>query len=224
MLFLLASRRTLCIMMVSGDGLPHSVPIDDALCAPSQASTFQGPAHRHKARGSFWPCPQAQGRSLPSGQGRGDHVHRYRAGGRMASIIRCKPAAHLDQTHVCVKATLKPPPPPPHHPHTHSPTHPPTHPPLPSKEKTFFTAVYPELVGSPTVEPSSWSWLWIWACRWSAETRGSLSQLARAGARSELPLMRRRAEQGWRMRRGGERGMLACAAAKACGLLAFAPT
>ena len=48
--------------------------------------------------------------------------------------------------------------------------------------------------------------------RWSEETRGFLSSLAISRARSELPLMRKRAEQAWRMRWGG---MLACAVARA---------
>ena len=48
--------------------------------------------------------------------------------------------------------------------------------------------------------------------RWSHETRSFFSQLARARARGERPLMRRRAEQAWRMRSGG---MFACAAARA---------
>ena len=47
--------------------------------------------------------------------------------------------------------------------------------------------------------------------RWSEEARGLLSALAIARARSELPLMRMRAEQAWRMR---WRGMLACAVAR----------
>ena len=37
-------------------------------------------------------------------------------------------------------------------------------------------------------------------CRMSAETRSFLSQLAKARARQEIPLMRKRAEQAWRMR------------------------
>ena len=48
--------------------------------------------------------------------------------------------------------------------------------------------------------------------RWSGETRGFLSQLARARARAEIPLMRRRAEQGRRLRWAA---IFACAAAKA---------
>ena len=47
---------------------------------------------------------------------------------------------------------------------------------------------------------------------WSDETRTFLSRLAKARARTEMPLMRRRAEQAWRLR---WRAMLACAAAKA---------
>ena len=48
--------------------------------------------------------------------------------------------------------------------------------------------------------------------RWSEETRAFVTALAIARARSEIPLMRRRAEQAWRMRWGG---MLACAVARA---------
>ena len=48
--------------------------------------------------------------------------------------------------------------------------------------------------------------------RWSEETRAFVSALAIARARHELPLMRKRAEQAWRMRWGG---MLACTAARA---------
>ena len=48
--------------------------------------------------------------------------------------------------------------------------------------------------------------------RWSEERRGFLSALAIARARSEIPLMRKRAEQAWRMRWGG---MLACTVARA---------
>ena len=45
-----------------------------------------------------------------------------------------------------------------------------------------------------------------------SETRSFFSQLARARARYERPVMRRRAEQAWRMR---WRAMFACAAARA---------
>ena len=48
--------------------------------------------------------------------------------------------------------------------------------------------------------------------RWSEETRRFLSALAIARARSEIPLMRERAEQAWRIRWGG---MLGCAVARA---------
>ena len=48
--------------------------------------------------------------------------------------------------------------------------------------------------------------------RWSEETRGFLSALAIARACGEIPLMRKRAEQAWRMR---WRGMLACTVARA---------
>ena len=72
-------------------------------------------------------------------------------------------------------------------------------------------ATYPELVG-----PHSRAKLVVLAVevggRWSGETRGFLSQLARARAREEVPLLRRRAEQAWRLRWGA---MLGCAAAKA---------
>ena len=72
-------------------------------------------------------------------------------------------------------------------------------------------ATYPELVG-----PHSRAKLVVLAVevdgRWSGETRGFLSQLARARAREEVPLLRRRAEQAWRLQWGA---MLGCAAAKA---------
>ena len=48
--------------------------------------------------------------------------------------------------------------------------------------------------------------------RWSAETMSFLGLLAKARARSETPLLRRRVEQAWRIRWGS---MLACAAARA---------
>ena len=48
--------------------------------------------------------------------------------------------------------------------------------------------------------------------RWSEETRVFLSLLAKARARSETPVMRRRVEQAWRLRWGA---MLACTAARA---------
>ena len=70
---------------------------------------------------------------------------------------------------------------------------------------------YPELVG-----PNSRAQLVVLAAevggRWSNETRAFLSQLAKARAREEVPLMRRRAEQAWRLRWGA---ILGCAAAKA---------
>ena len=70
---------------------------------------------------------------------------------------------------------------------------------------------YPELVG-----PNSRAQLVVLAVevggRWSSETRAFLSQLAKARAREEVPLLRRRAEQAWRLRWGA---MLGCAAAKA---------
>ena len=47
--------------------------------------------------------------------------------------------------------------------------------------------------------------------RWSEETRAFFSQLARAPSRSEVPRMRRRAEQAWRLRWGA---MWACTTAK----------
>ena len=58
---------------------------------------------------------------------------------------------------------------------------------------------YPELVG-----PHCRARLVVLAVevggRWSDETRSFLSQLARAKARGETPLMRKRAEQAWRLR------------------------
>ena len=48
--------------------------------------------------------------------------------------------------------------------------------------------------------------------RWSEETRRFLSLLAKAKARSEPPILKRRAEQAWRMRWGA---ILSCAAARA---------
>ena len=48
--------------------------------------------------------------------------------------------------------------------------------------------------------------------RWSAETMSFLGLLAKARARSETSLLRRRVEQAWRIRWGS---MLACAAARA---------
>ena len=62
-----------------------------------------------------------------------------------------------------------------------------------------------------TAVPSLWCWRWRLGRR-SGETRGFLSQLARARAREEVPFLRRRAEQAWRLRWGA---MLGCAAAKA---------
>ena len=50
------------------------------------------------------------------------------------------------------------------------------------------------------------------AGRWSDETRRFLSLLAKAKARGEPRLMRRRAEQAWRMRWSG---ILSCTAARA---------
>ena len=46
----------------------------------------------------------------------------------------------------------------------------------------------------------------------SAETRSFLSQLAKARARQEIPLMRKRAEQAWRMRWGA---IVSCTSARA---------
>ena len=48
--------------------------------------------------------------------------------------------------------------------------------------------------------------------RWSCETQAFITQLARAKARNETHLMRRRVEQAWRLRWGS---ILACAAARA---------
>ena len=68
---------------------------------------------------------------------------------------------------------------------------------------------YPELVG-----PNSRAQLVFLAVevggRWPSETRAFLSQLAKARAREEVPLMRRRVEQAWRLRWGA---MLGCEAA-----------
>ena len=50
------------------------------------------------------------------------------------------------------------------------------------------------------------------AGRWSDETRRFIGLLARARARNETKLMRRRVEQAWRLRRWT---MLSCAAARA---------
>ena len=70
---------------------------------------------------------------------------------------------------------------------------------------------YPELVG-----PHRRAHLVVLALevggRWSRETQAFVTQLARAKARGETQLMRRRAEQGWRLRWGS---ILACAAARA---------
>ena len=74
------------------------------------------------------------------------------------------------------------------------------------KERT-----YPELVG-----PRRRARLVVLAGeiggRWSEETRKFLSLLAKAKARSEPPILKRRAEQAWRMRWGA---ILSCAAARA---------
>ena len=74
------------------------------------------------------------------------------------------------------------------------------------KERT-----YPEFVG-----PRSRARLVVLAGevggRWSPETRSFLSKLAKAKARSEPPILQRRAEQAWRMRWSA---ILACAAARA---------
>ena len=70
---------------------------------------------------------------------------------------------------------------------------------------------YPELVG-----PHRRAHLVVLALevggRWSRETQAFVTQLARAKARGETQLMRRRAEQGWRFRWGS---ILACAVARA---------
>ena len=72
-------------------------------------------------------------------------------------------------------------------------------------------ATYPELLG-----PRRRAQLVVIAMevggRWSPETRSFFSQLARARARGERPLLRLRVEQAWRMRWGA---MFACAAARA---------
>ena len=74
------------------------------------------------------------------------------------------------------------------------------------KEKT-----YPEIVG-----PRSRARLVVLAVevggRWSSETRSFIAQLAKARSRQEPLLLRRRAEQVWRMRWGA---FLSCVAAKA---------
>ena len=49
-------------------------------------------------------------------------------------------------------------------------------------------------------------------CRWSEETRQFLTLLAKARARCEPIILRRRAEQAWRLRWAG---LLCCAAARA---------
>ena len=72
-------------------------------------------------------------------------------------------------------------------------------------------ATYPELVGLHSRAKLVVLGVEVGG-RWSDETRTFLSQLAKARARTEMPLMRRRAEQAWRLRWGA---MLACAAAKA---------
>ena len=66
---------------------------------------------------------------------------------------------------------------------------------------------YPELVG-----PLSRAHLAVEVGgRWSAETSSFLSQLAKAKARQETPLLQKRAEQAWRLRWAG----ILCSAAKA---------
>ena len=66
------------------------------------------------------------------------------------------------------------------------------------------------------VAPRARARLVVWAGevngRWSEETRVFLSLLAKARARSETPVVRRRVEQAWRLRWGA---MLACTAARA---------
>ena len=70
---------------------------------------------------------------------------------------------------------------------------------------------YPELIG-----PRGRARLVVLAGdvggRWSEETRSFLTQLAKAKSRQEPPILRRRAEQAWRMR---WQSILSCAAAKA---------
>ena len=72
-------------------------------------------------------------------------------------------------------------------------------------------ATYPELVGLHSRAKLVVLGVEVGG-RWSDETRTFLSRLAKARARTEMPLMRRRAEQAWRLRWGA---MLACAAVKA---------
>ena len=70
---------------------------------------------------------------------------------------------------------------------------------------------YPELVG-----PRSRARLVVLAMevggRWSSETRSFLAHLAKARSRREVPLLRKRVEQAWRLRWGA---ILGCAAARA---------
>ena len=70
---------------------------------------------------------------------------------------------------------------------------------------------YPELVG-----PRARSRLVVFGVevggRWSGESQTFISQLARARARGEQPILRRRAEQAWRIRWGS---MVSCVVARA---------
>ena len=70
---------------------------------------------------------------------------------------------------------------------------------------------YPELVG-----PRARSRLVVFGVevggRWSGESQSFISQLARARARGEQPILRRRAEQAWRIRWGS---MVSCVVARA---------
>ena len=74
------------------------------------------------------------------------------------------------------------------------------------KERT-----YPELVGRPG--RARLVVLGVEVCgRWSVETQSFLSALARAKARSLRPLLRKRAEQAWRLRWGS---LISCTVARA---------
>ena len=91
--------------------------------------------------------------------------------------------------------------------------------------------------GPDRVQPTHQEWLWrqqdaaksgdirSWwgqergvevGSRWSRESQDFISQLARARARQEQPLLRRRAEQAWRHRWGS---MVSCVVAVADSLL-----
>ena len=74
------------------------------------------------------------------------------------------------------------------------------------KERT-----YPELIGRPG--RARLVVLGVEVCgRWSVETQSFLSSLARANVRSLRPLLRKRAEQAWRLRWGS---LISCTVARA---------